>query len=326
MSVYQQIVRTYFFVVTWMSISMAVIMFNKWILAYYGFPYPLALTMWHMFFCSSVAFVLVRVLKVVKSIGMSSKDYQRRVVPIGLLYAASLWLSNSAYLYLSVSFIQMTKALMPGLVYMIGCIMGTEVFTPKVTFNMVVIAIGVAIAAYGELNFVMIGVVEQLSSLLFEATRLMLVQVLINSQGLGMNPIQSLYYVSPACFVCLSIPFMALEFPLISERIESGSLIVSPYIMLGNAFAAFALNLAVFLLVGKTSALTMNIAGVLKDWILIWMSASVFAAPVSTLNLVGYFLAFLAVCYYNNHKLQQMKSREKANAKDEEEGGKKEDN
>ena len=33
----------------------------------------------------------------------------------GLLYAASLWLSNSAYLYLSVSFIQMTKALMPGL-------------------------------------------------------------------------------------------------------------------------------------------------------------------------------------------------------------------
>lgn len=305
---------------------MAVIMFNKWILAYYGFPFPLALTMWHMFFCSSVAFLLVRVFRVVKSIGMSSKDYQRRVVPIGLLYAASLWLSNSAYLYLSVSFIQMTKALMPGLVYMIGCIMGTEVFTTKVTVNMVVIAIGVAIAAYGELNFVMIGVVEQLSSLLFEATRLMLVQVLINSQGLGMNPIQSLYYVSPACFVCLSIPFMALEFPLISERIESGSLNISPVVMLGNAFSAFALNLAVFLLVGKTSALTMNIAGVLKDWILIWMSANVFAAPVSALNLAGYFLAFLAVCYYNNHKLQQMRSREKANAKDEEEGGRKEDN
>ena len=36
----------------------------------------------------------------------------------GLLYAASLWLSNSSYLYLSVSFIQMTKSLMPGLVYL----------------------------------------------------------------------------------------------------------------------------------------------------------------------------------------------------------------
>ena len=35
----------------------------------------------------------------------------------GFLYAASLWLSNASYLYLSVSFIQMTKSLMPGLVY-----------------------------------------------------------------------------------------------------------------------------------------------------------------------------------------------------------------
>ena len=32
------------------------------------------------------------------------------------------------------------------------------------------------------------------------------------------------------------------------------------------------LNMAVFLLIGKTSALTMNIAGVVKDWLLIALS------------------------------------------------------
>jgi hypothetical protein len=37
--------------------------------------------------------------------------------------------------------------------------------------------------------------------------RLTMVQVLINSKGLNMNPIQSLYYVSPACFICLFVPF-----------------------------------------------------------------------------------------------------------------------
>ena len=47
-------------------------------------------------------------------------------LPAGVLYAASLWLSNSAYLYLSVSFIQMTKSLMPGLVYASGVALGTE--------------------------------------------------------------------------------------------------------------------------------------------------------------------------------------------------------
>ena len=218
-----------------------------------------------MFFCSSIAFVMVRVLKVVKSANMPQRDYMRRVMPIGLLYAASLWLSNSAYLHLSVSFIQMTKALMPGLarasrarprrrrlrvgraqeacpaspgasraqVYTTGVFMGTETLTRTNAAIMVLIAIGVAVAAYGEINFVVIGVVEQLSALVFEATRLMLVQVraprtwrsaagaarpelrqrhrlprckqvLMSSQGYVLNPIQSLYYVSPACLICLT--------------------------------------------------------------------------------------------------------------------------
>lgn len=59
-------------------------------------------------------------------------------------------------------------------------------------------------------------------------------------------------------------------------------------VLLSNALAAFALNLAVFLLIGKTSALTMNIAGVIKDWMLIFFSYYVFHAPVTALNLAGY--------------------------------------
>ena len=141
------------FVAVWMSISMAVIMFNKWILAYSGFGYPVALTMWHMVFCTALVTVLVRVFKVTNRLKMSRREYARKVMPIGFFYAASLWLSNSAYLHLSVSFIQMTKALMPGLVYIVGVFFRMEKLTARTSLNMVVIAIGVAIAAYGELNF-----------------------------------------------------------------------------------------------------------------------------------------------------------------------------
>ncbi len=45
---------------------------------------------------------------------------------------------------------------------------------------------------------------------------------------------------------------------------------------------------AVFLLIGKTSALTMNIAGVIKDWMLIFFSYYLFGAPVTALSLLGY--------------------------------------
>ena len=293
-----------------MSISMGVILFNKWILAYSGFKYPIALTLWHMVFCTTIATILMRVFKVTKRLKMPRKEYVSRVLPIGAFYAASLWLSNSAYLHLSVSFIQMTKALMPGLVYFVGIIFRTEKYHGLTTLNMFIIAIGVAIAAYGEINFIWIGVIEQFSALIFEATRLCLVQILIKNKGYAMNPIQSLYYVSPACGIFLLVPFLTVELP---EITANAGLVIDWKVLILNASCAFLLNLAVFLLIGKTSALTMNVAGVIKDWILIFISSMLFDAPISATQLWGYLLAFAAVCYYNYTKF---KEREVASAAD----------
>ncbi len=50
--------------------------------------------------------------------------------------------------------------------------------------------------------------------------------------------------------------------------------------------------MAVFLLIGKTSALTMNIAGVVKDWLLIGLSVMLYkCAP--TLIIFPHLLLFM---------------------------------
>ncbi len=92
--------------------------------------------------------------------------------------------------------------------------------------------------------------------------------------------------------------------------------IIYPSIFISNALAAFALNLAVFLLIGKTSALTMNIAGVIKDWMLIFFSYAVFHAPVTRLNLVGYAFCCSGVAVYNYQKLQLLKKKAVQSRKD----------
>ena len=51
-------------------------------------------------------------------------------------------------------------------------------------------------------------------------------------------------------------------------------------VLLSNGAIAFALNLSVFMLIGKTSALAMNVAGVVKDWLLIGLSSQIFHAQV----------------------------------------------
>ena len=72
----------YTYVGTWIVMSAGVILYNKYILTVFGFPFPVTLTMIHMAFCSALAFVLVRVLGVVKGINMSRETYVQKIVPI----------------------------------------------------------------------------------------------------------------------------------------------------------------------------------------------------------------------------------------------------
>ncbi|XP_031096507.1 probable sugar phosphate/phosphate translocator At4g32390 [Ipomoea triloba] len=307
--VLKKIVLSYTYVTIWIFLSFTVIIYNKYILdrKMYNWPYPISLTMIHMAFCSSFAYFLVRVLKLVDPVSMSWPIYLKSVIPIGLLYSLSLWLSNSAYIYLSVSFIQMLKALMPVAVYSIGVLCSKESFRVDTMLNMVSISIGVAIAAYGEAKFDSWGVILQLGAVAFEATRLVMIQILLTSKGITLNPITSLYYVAPCCLAFLFVPWVMVEYPNLKEN----SSYHFDYMIFGtNSFCAFALNLAVFLLVGKTSALTMNVAGVVKDWMLIAFSWSVIKDTVTPINLVGYGLAFLGVAYYNHIKLQTLRAKE----------------
>jgi hypothetical protein len=107
------VILTYFYLLLYIVLSTVVILYNKWVLStkHYGFPYPITLTMIHMAFSGSVAFILVRVFKVVTPVGMTLKIYVSSVVPISALFASSLWFGNTAYLFISVAFIQMLKSL-----------------------------------------------------------------------------------------------------------------------------------------------------------------------------------------------------------------------
>uniref|UniRef100_J3NAJ7 Sugar phosphate transporter domain-containing protein n=1 Tax=Oryza brachyantha TaxID=4533 RepID=J3NAJ7_ORYBR len=78
-----------------------------------------------LLFCASLAVVLVRPRR-----PTPLRRLRRAVVPIGVMCMLSFWFSNSAYIYLSVSFIQMLKALMPVAVYSLVVAFRTDSFRP----------------------------------------------------------------------------------------------------------------------------------------------------------------------------------------------------
>ncbi|KAJ0500419.1 hypothetical protein HanHA300_Chr11g0389301 [Helianthus annuus] len=152
-----------------------------------NFPYPLGLTLLHMIFSSVLCFVLTKVLKILKvEEGMTLEIYTTSVIPIGAMFAMTLWLGNTAYLYISVAFAQMLKA-----------VTGLEVMSMRMLLIMSVISFGVLVASYGEININWIGVVYQMGGVVGEALRLIFMEIFVRKKGLKLNPISMMYYVSP---------------------------------------------------------------------------------------------------------------------------------
>lgn len=68
------------------------------------------------------------------------------------------------------------------------------------------------------------------------------------------------------------------------------------WIFFSNALCALALNFSTFLVIGRTGAVTIRVAGVLKDWILISLSTVIFPeSKITGLNILGYAIG---ICFF----------------------------
>ncbi|KAF5452190.1 hypothetical protein F2P56_027217 [Juglans regia] len=278
---------TYLYLLTYILLSAGVILYNKWVLStkYFNFPFPITLTMIHMGFSGAVAFFLVRVFKVVSPVKMTFEIYATSVIPISAFFASSLWFGNTAFLHISVAFIQMLKALMPMATFIMAIMCGIDKPRCDVFLSVLLVSIGVVIASYGEIHFNVLGTVYQVTGIFAEALRLVLTQVLLNKKGLTLNPITSLYYIAPCSFVFLFVPWCLLE----KTQMQVSQNQFNFWIFFSNALCALALNFSIFLVIGRTGAVTIRVAGVLKDWMLIALSAVIFPEyTITGLNIIGY--------------------------------------
>ncbi|XLT87122.1 hypothetical protein HN873_008875 [Arachis hypogaea] len=307
MGINKTLFLTYFYLFIYILLSSGVILYNKWVLSpkYFNFPLPITLTMIHMGFSGAVAFLLVRVFKVVTPVKMTFEIYATCVVPISAFFASSLWFGNTAYLHISVAFIQMLKALMPVATFIMAVLCGTDKARCDVFLNMVLVSVGVVVSSYGEIHFNIIGTVYQVTGIFAEALRLVLTQVLLQKKGLTLNPITSLYYIAPCSFVFLFVPWYLLEKPVM----EVSQIQFNFWIFFSNAICALALNFSIFLVIGRTGAVTIRVAGVLKDWILIALSTVIFPeSTITGLNIIGYAIALCGVVMYNYIKVKDVRT------------------
>lgn len=279
----------------WIVLSSSVIIYNNYLYNTLEFRFPVFLVTWHLTFAAIGTRVLARtthLLDGAKDVHMTRDMFVRSILPIGLLFSASLITSNTAYLYLSVAYIQMLKAFVPVAVLLI--LWATRIAEPNKRLAIIVfmISAGVALASHGELRFNLVGFLTQAAAVVFEASRLVMIQILLH--GMKMDPLVSLHYYAPVCALInlLVLPFTEGLAPFY-EIMRIG-----PLILLSNALIAFLLNVAAVFLVGAGSGLVLTLAGVFKDILLITGSVLVFGTSITPLQVVGYTIALAGLVLY----------------------------
>jgi drug/metabolite transporter (DMT)-like permease len=279
----------------WITLSSAVIIYNNYLYNTLEFKYPVFLVTWHLTFAAIGTRVLQRTTNLLdgaKEVNMTKDMFARSILPIGLLFSGSLILSNTAYLYLSVSYIQMLKAFTPVAILLISWTFRIQEPNKKLAIIVFMISAGVALASHGELRFNIVGFLTQAAAVAFEASRLVMIQILLH--GLKMDPLVSLHYYAPVCAVInlAVIPFTE-GFEPFYELARIG-----PLILLSNAFVAFLLNVAAVFLVGVGSGLVLTLAGVFKDILLITGSVLIFGSQVTPLQVFGYSIALGGLIFF----------------------------
>ncbi|RPB22526.1 DUF250 domain membrane protein [Terfezia boudieri ATCC MYA-4762] len=286
------------YVIIWICLSSSVILFNKWILHSLKFDFPIFLTTWHLIFATIATRVLAystSLLNGLNRVRVTRPIFFKAVVPIALFFSLSLICSNQAYLYLSVAFIQMLKATTPVAVLLATWTMFIEELNLNVLVNVSLIVFGVLLACYGELQFEMFGFMFQIGGVIFEATRLVMVQQLLSSAEYKMDPLVSLYHFAPVCAAINFIIFLYVEAPgfAVDDIYRVG-----PIVLVSNAVLAFGLNVSVVFLIKKTSPLVLTLSGVLKDILLVIASVVIWNSPITVLQIFGYSIALGGLVLY----------------------------
>jgi hypothetical protein len=91
-----------------------------------------------------------------------------------------------------------------------------------------------------------------------------------------------LYYSAPPSALAIFLGFLLFEASLFNLSILTYDLC---FVLLLNGLLAFSLNIAVIYLVASTSAMVISVSGPIKDITIVIMSAVIFRAPVTVLQV-----------------------------------------
>eukprot|EP00798_Chlamydomonas_sp_ICE-L_P016184 gene16184-22345_t len=268
---------------SWMAVSSMLILLNKYIMVDLKFAYPMLVSAMGMFMSGVLSFLCCRVFDLVDAKApVNFNFWLTKILPVGFFMAVTLWTGNEVYLVDKDSPVGFFTGRHPGgLATTSLYLAGLEDPNTPMMMSVLLVAAGTGLAAYGEVNLSIMGMIFMFSSETGEAVRLVMTQHLL--VGLKFHPIEGLMYLAPACCGWLMLGGLIFEYP---RMIAAGG-------------------------IG-----TIQVLGTVKNSLLVVFGVVFLGEVVTGVQGIGYCVSLLGFGWYNQIKMAQIAAAAHKDGKD----------
>ncbi|KAM7497818.1 hypothetical protein LguiA_022232 [Lonicera macranthoides] len=303
------VLKTLFFILVWYTFSTFLTLYNKTLLGddMGRFPAPLLMNTVHfgMQAVLSKAITWYWSQRFQPSVRMSWRDYSLRVLPTALGTALDINLSNASLVFISVTFATMCKSAAP--IFLLIFAFAFKLESPSVKL---LVAKETEFEFWG-FAFVMLAAV--MSGFRWTMTQILLQATFYDYENMGAslkNPLTLMSYVTPVMALATGLLSLVLdpwlEFKDSNYFNSSWHIVRSCLLMLFGGTLAFFMVLTEYILVSVTSAVTVTIAGVVKEAVTILVAVFYFHDEFTWLKGVGLITIMVGVSLFNWFKYQKL--------------------
>lgn len=289
----------------YITAATCIILLNKYMLSVTAFHYPIVLSSMGVFCGWTLSLIGVHVTRTVKissTAEMTLTQWAKNVLPIGLFQASTLMLGNMAYFHLTLSFLQMAKAVSPVVLFFVLYVTGLDKWHFNVFLGVAVIIFGTLIASLGETAFTWIGFSLILGAEVTEAVKNALMQFLLANKKFSMW--EGMYFISPASLCFLTVAASLFEFKHMCENDAWGMMVDKPYLFVAAGLLGFVVNFCSLGVIKYIGSLTLKVLAQIRSVLIIIFGVIVYHDEVTTLQIFGYAVAMVGFIGYNIAKVR----------------------
>lgn len=237
--------------------------------------------------------------------------YLSKVLLVGVFSAIDIMFSQWSLEYITITLYTLTKT--TSVLWLLGfaILLRLEKLDFTLVLIVVMIASGLFMFVYHYTEFHLFGFLIVLTAAVLSGVRWTFSQTVMQRSQLGLeNPVDFMYHIQPVMLITL-VPFLgALEgwelaaseegfrFHDLSQITRFAGLIA-----VGGA-VAFVMELFEFLIVFKSSGLTLSIVGAVKEVFTIFLDAGINGGDFSTLNKIGMVVCLTGVALHVFRKVK----------------------